>query len=102
MSKFDFGHAIARQFGLDPGLIAPQSVDDSGLLSPRSHNLRLDTSKLSTDLGVALPDFSTGLRQFHTQFLDGYPQLIQSYQQTGIAGTGSPVGSGQNAWPERN
>ncbi|MFN2119149.1 MAG: SDR family oxidoreductase, partial [Anaerolineales bacterium] len=76
MSKFDFGHAIARQFGLDPGLIAPQSVDDSGLLSPRSHNLRLDTSKLSTDLGVALPDFSTGLRQFHTQFLDGYPQLI--------------------------
>jgi dTDP-4-dehydrorhamnose reductase len=81
LSKFEFGQAIARQFGYDPKLIQPISVDQSDLLAPRSHNLRLSVHKLSTDLGQLIPGFSTGLVKFYTQFQQGYPQKIASYQQ---------------------
>jgi dTDP-4-dehydrorhamnose reductase len=81
LSKFEFGQAIARQFGYDPELVQPISVDRSDLLAPRSHNLRLSVHKLSTDLGQPVPGFSTGLVKFYTQFQQGYPQKIASYQQ---------------------
>jgi dTDP-4-dehydrorhamnose reductase len=81
MSKYQFGMEIARKFGLHESLIAPQSVDKSSLNARRSHNLRLSTHKLSTDLQRTLPDFSTGLAMFHAQAQQGYPQKIRSYQQ---------------------
>lgn len=81
LSKYEFGQAIARQFGYEPDLIQPISVDRSDLLAPRSHNLRLSVHKLSTDLGQPVPGFSTGLSKFYTQFQQGYPQKIASYQQ---------------------
>jgi dTDP-4-dehydrorhamnose reductase len=81
MSKYQFGVEVARKFGLKESLIAPQSVDRSGLTAKRSHNLWLSTNKLSTDLGHALPDFSIGLGEFYTQYQQGYPQKIRSYQQ---------------------
>ena len=46
-----------------------------------AHNLGLSVHKLSTALGAPLPDFSTGLDRFYTQFQQGYPQKIRSYQQ---------------------
>jgi len=82
MSKYQFGVEIARKFGLKESLISPQSVDKSGLNARRSHNLWLSTNKLSTDLGMTLPSFSTGLDEFYTQYQQGYPQKIRSYQQT--------------------
>ena len=81
MSKYQFGIEIARKFGLREGLISPQSVDKSSLTAHRSHNLWLSTHKLSTDLHQILPEFSTGLYNFYTQFEQGYPQKIRSYQQ---------------------
>jgi len=81
LSKYEFGQAIARQFGYDPDLIKPITVDRSDLVAPRSHNLRLSVHKLSTDLGRPVPGFSTGLVKFYTQFQQGYPQKIASYQQ---------------------
>ena len=81
MSKYQFGVEIARKFGLRESLIAPQSVDKSSLTVQRSHNLRLSTHKLSTDLQRTLPDFSTGLAMFHAQAQQGYPQKIRTYQQ---------------------
>ena len=81
MSKYQFGIEIARKFGLKESLISPQSVDKSSLTARRSHNLRLSTNKLSTDLNVTLPAFSTGLDEFYTQYQQGYPQKIRSYQQ---------------------
>jgi dTDP-4-dehydrorhamnose reductase len=81
LSKYEFGQAIARKFGFDPDLIQPMTVDSSDLLAPRSHNLRLSVHKLSTDLGQPVPGFSTGLNRFYTQFEQGYPQKIASYQQ---------------------
>ncbi|MCL4531106.1 MAG: SDR family oxidoreductase [Chloroflexi bacterium] len=81
MSKYQFGVEIARKFGLRESLISPQSVETSDLTAQRSHNLWLSTHKLSTDLGVTIPDFSTGLNEFYTQYQQGYPQKIRSYSQ---------------------
>jgi dTDP-4-dehydrorhamnose reductase len=80
MSKYQFGVEIARTFGLSEDLIAPKSVLSSSLTAKRSHNLWLSTHKLSTDLGHEIPPFSTGLAEFYTQFQQGYPQKIRSYQ----------------------
>ncbi len=81
MNKYQFGVEVARKFGLNESLIEPQSVERSGLTAKRSHNLWLSVHKLSTDLGRPLPDFSAGLDGFYTQFQQGYPQKIRSYQQ---------------------
>jgi len=81
MNKYQFGVEVARKFGLKESLIGPQSVEMSSLTAKRSHNLWLSVNKLSTDLGRTLPDFSTGLDGFYTQFQQGYPQKIRGYQQ---------------------
>jgi dTDP-4-dehydrorhamnose reductase len=80
MNKYQFGMEVARTFGLDTNLISPKSVLASELTAKRSHNLWLSIHKLSTDLGHSLPEFSTGLTKFYTQFNDGYPQKIRGYQ----------------------
>jgi dTDP-4-dehydrorhamnose reductase len=81
MSKYQFGVEVARTFGLDETLIFSRSIEGSGLVARRSHNLLLAVHKLSTDLGHEIPSFSTGLAGFYTQFQQGYPQKIRSYQQ---------------------
>ena len=81
MSKYQFGVEIARTFGLREDLISPRSILQSGLTAKRSPNLWLSTHKLSTVLGHEIPSFSTGLAEFYTQFQQGYPQKIRSYQQ---------------------
>jgi dTDP-4-dehydrorhamnose reductase len=83
MSKYQFGVEIARKFGLRESEISPKSILSSGLTVRRSHNLSLSTHKLSTALGSPLPDFSTGLDEFYTQYQQDYPQKIRSYQQVG-------------------
>jgi len=80
MSKYQFGVEIARKFSLKEGEISPKSINTSSLSARRSHNLWLSTHKLSTALGESLPEFSTGLTEFFTQFEQGYPQKIRSYQ----------------------
>jgi dTDP-4-dehydrorhamnose reductase len=80
MSKYQFGVEVARKFGLRESLIVPRSVEGSGLTARRSHNLWLSTHKLSTDLGYEIPQFSTSLDEFYTQYQQGYPQKISSYQ----------------------
>jgi dTDP-4-dehydrorhamnose reductase len=81
MNKYQFGVEIARTFGLREDLVVPKSVLSSGLTAKRSHHLWLSTHKLSTDLGHELPRVSTGLAELYTQFQQGYPQKIRSYQQ---------------------
>lgn len=83
MSKYQFGVEIARKFQFDENLIALKSVRASNLTARRSLNLWLSTNRLSTALGESLPSFSTGLSDFYTQYAQGYPQKIRSYQQEG-------------------
>jgi dTDP-4-dehydrorhamnose reductase len=81
MTKYEFGLRLARRFGFDGSLISRHSVDNAGLSARRSHNLDLSVHKLSTALDGVFPDFSTGLDEFYTQYTQGYPQQIRSYQQ---------------------
>ena len=81
MSKYQFGVELARKFKLNENAIAPKSVLSSTLIAQRAHNLQLSTHKLSTVFGRDLPDFSTGLDRFYTQYQQGYPQEVRSYQQ---------------------
>ncbi|MCB0118030.1 MAG: SDR family oxidoreductase [Anaerolineales bacterium] len=81
MSKYQFGVEIARRFNMSESDITPKSVNFAGLIAKRSNNLWLSTRKLSTDLGEDLPNFSTGLDEFYTQYEQSYPQKIRSYQQ---------------------
>ncbi len=81
MSKYQFGVEIARKFSLQEDEISPKSILASSLTARRAHNLALSTHKLSTDLGETLPEFSTGLDEFYTQYKQGFPQKIRGYQQ---------------------
>lgn len=78
MSKYDFGVAIARQFGFDENLVIPASVTDGGLTAARSPNLTLATNKLTEALGHPLPTFDQGLAKFYDQYRHGFPDLIKS------------------------
>ncbi len=83
LSKYEFGQRIARQFRFDESLVIPKSVEESGLIARRSHNLRLSIHKLSTALGQDIAGVSTGIERFYTQAQQGYPQKMRSYQQAG-------------------
>jgi len=78
MSKYQFGVAIARQFGFDESLVHPASVAEGGLTAARSPNLTLSTGKLVQTLGHPLPAFAPGLEKFHSQYRHGFPQMIRS------------------------
>jgi dTDP-4-dehydrorhamnose reductase len=79
-SKYEFGVALARQFGLDEGLISPASVEQSGLKAARSPNLTLRNTKLTQALQQKIPDLSTGLMQFYTLYQQDFPHKIQEMQ----------------------
>jgi dTDP-4-dehydrorhamnose reductase len=83
LSKYQFGVELARRFKLREGNISPRSIHTSNLSVKRSHNLSLSTNKVTHDLGTPLPEFSTGLNEFFTQYEQGYPQEIRSYQHEG-------------------
>jgi len=77
LTKYDFGVAIAQQFGFDAGLIIPKSVLDSSLTATRSPNLTLKVDKLTHALGETLPTVSTGIERFYKLYQQGYPQFLQ-------------------------
>ncbi|MBE0684495.1 MAG: SDR family oxidoreductase [Anaerolineaceae bacterium] len=79
MTKYEFGCAIANQFGLDQSLINPISVTKSNLQAERSLNLTLSTNKLSTDLNRSIPTTLDGIKQFYEDYQSGYAQKIRNY-----------------------
>lgn len=77
ISKDEFGHRIARQFGFDQSLIEPVSVAGANLEAVRSLNLSLIAEKISREIGESTPNIDQGIQSFHSQFIEGYPQFIQ-------------------------
>lgn len=77
LSKYDFGCRVARQFGLDAGLIRPVSWKDGGLKAVRSPNLNLRSDKLAAALGQALPGQAAGLARFAEEAQHGLRDVIQ-------------------------
>lgn len=77
LSKYDFGVALARQFGFDEGLIRATSVEAAGLTAARSPRLTLNTARLTAALGRPLPGYAGGLRGLHFLYEAGYPELLR-------------------------
>lgn len=77
MSKYDFGVALARRFGLNAELIEPFSVEASELQASRAHNLTLRTDKISQELNFVLPGIQDGLDRFFDLYRNGYAEQIR-------------------------
>ena len=60
MTKYAFGVAVAKEFGLDPDLITP-SISD--IYPPREGNISLDVSFVQSLLGDALPTMRAGIQR---------------------------------------
>ncbi|MCI0521105.1 MAG: SDR family oxidoreductase [Chloroflexi bacterium] len=76
-SKYAFGLAVARRFGLDESLITPASVEQAGLRAARSPNLTLRTEKLRAALGHPTPDIAAGVEEFYRLHEQGYGEAIK-------------------------
>ncbi|HZQ91046.1 MAG TPA: SDR family oxidoreductase [Terriglobales bacterium] len=63
-SKYEFCRRLARQFGFDPGLVRPVSVDSAGLRAPRPKNASLNTAKITAALGRPMPAIDEGIAEF--------------------------------------
>lgn len=77
LSKYEFGVALARQFGLDAGLITPVSVEEGGLRASRSPNMTLRVDRLTRALGGPPPGIRPGLERFHQLHRQGYPRALR-------------------------
>lgn len=77
VSKYEFGVRLARRFNFEEKLIKPTSVEEAGLKAARSPRLTLATGKLKEDLTISLPDLSSGLDRFYSQYLSGYPEQLR-------------------------
>lgn len=60
LTKYDFGVAVAREFGLDESLIAPTRAD---VHPPRNGDISLDVSKVEGALGRSLPSQLEGIHR---------------------------------------
>jgi len=58
LSKYEFGVAVAEEFGLDFGLITPTAAD---IIPPRNRDLSLDIAAAQEVLGRALPSQREGV-----------------------------------------
>jgi dTDP-4-dehydrorhamnose reductase len=92
-SKYNFGLAVARRFGLDESLIAPTQVADSGLKAARSPNLTLRSAKLAAALDThhaGIPSWQEGLERFYELYQQGYPQRLRQ-----LAVASAPLSNGK-------
>ena len=62
LTKYDFGVAVADEFGLDSGLITPTQAD---VHPPRKGDISLDVSKVTETLGRPLPTQIDGIERAH-------------------------------------
>lgn len=79
ISKYEFAVRVARLFGYDPVLIRPSRMVEVPMKALRPRNTSLDTSKLCSLLGHALPDVSAGLGHFAELRAGGYQDMLNSY-----------------------
>ena len=78
-SKYEFGCALARKFGLDDTLIAPISVFRSGLVARRSPNLTMRVDKIEAALGRPMPGQAEQLEYFYQLYRQGRPEQFKAF-----------------------
>lgn len=63
-SKYDFGIALAKVFGLDPSPICPGTINAVSFKAKRQRDLSLSTEKFKRIFNQNLPDLQEGLQRF--------------------------------------
>ena len=79
-SKYDFGRAVARTFGLDESLVRPGRLEDLGG-APRSRRLSLDSSGFAAELGRRMPTLDEGLARMRQDGEAGLAGRIHATEQ---------------------
>lgn len=67
MSKYDFGLAVAKEFGLNSASLAKGSLAEATHLVSRGRNLGLSTAKMESVLGRAMQESVDGLALAHRE-----------------------------------
>lgn len=78
LSKYDFGVAIAKRFGLDASLIEPATADSSSAPASRSPDLTLNTAKVAKVLGGKTPSVAAGIDRLFELERSGYRAKLQA------------------------
>lgn len=86
MSKYDFGVALAKRFGLDASLIESSTTADTG--APRAMNLSLRNSRLTKALGRRLPTIAQGIEKLFAQDRSGYRAALRSLAPEAVPAKG--------------
>lgn len=71
LSKYDFGVALAQEFGLDPRLIRRSSIHEMPHLQKRPLDMSLSNLKASRFLGYQLGDTLSHLARLRQQEVKG-------------------------------
>jgi dTDP-4-dehydrorhamnose reductase len=79
ISKYDFARLVAEGFGFEPDRVVPARLSDAGLRARRPRDTSLNTTKISSALGRALPDAKSGICRFRAQRENGYAQSLKNY-----------------------
>ena len=79
ISKYDFARLVAEAFGFEPDRVVPAGLSDAGLRARRPRDTSLNTAKISSALGRALPDAKSGICRFRVQRENGYAQSLKNY-----------------------
>lgn len=75
MTKYAFGVAVAREFGLDAELISPTTSD---IEPPRHGDISLDVTKFESTVGRPLPSMLAGIEQARSDDTTLRPLLRRS------------------------
>ena len=79
LSKYDFGVAVAKCFGLDESLITPVQTAEGSLVTERSLNLSINPVKLQNALGHDLPGVNEGLERLFNDYQKGLRQQLAAF-----------------------
>lgn len=78
ISKYEFGHAVVKQFGLDPSLIKKSRISDQRDLVRRPRDMSLSNAKACKLLGRRLGSISAQLHALQLQENSGIARELQS------------------------
>jgi dTDP-4-dehydrorhamnose reductase len=78
VSKFAFARQVASTFGFDPGQVVPARAADAKLKAQRPRDTSLNTKKICSALGRAMPDTAAGLRRFAQLRESGYAERMKT------------------------
>ena len=77
LSKYDFGIKLAKEFGLDSGLIDADQIANRPLLVHRPYDMSLSNRKVTNFLGVAVGGVGEHLLRLRQQEVNGLAQELK-------------------------